>query len=393
MKPSKPTIIIVAFNRVKSFKRLLRSVALADYNNHCPNLVISIDYSEYCQSEIEAISKQFEWHGEKRIICHETNLGLKNHIFFCANLSQDYESVLILEDDLFVSPGYYNYCINALNTCQTNSHIAGIALYNNTYDEASALPFEAIKADGDFFLMQVPCSWGQIWTKQQWREFHDWYSNEYNKSNLKRLPKGIHEWSDHSWKKPFFLYLMEKQKFFLYPYTSYSNNLNELGTNVTDKNYKFLNQISLTSGIGRLKLAASAPKYDEAYNISPAYINKYNKVLRNYNYEIDFYGAKLHNYDDNQWLITTLKSLRYERSFGLSLKPIELNLIFNISGNSIFLTQKKFIVKNQVNKKLIDYHYPLPKWYYPFFQKSLISQAFAKSRHLFKRLIKSKRQY
>ncbi len=374
MKIHKPAIVIVAFNRLHSLERLLEATQNANYEDGFPDLIISIDYSESHQAIIKTIADAFEWKGNKKVIAHKENLGLKAHIFFCADMSTLYHSVIILEDDLYVTPAFYNFSQNALNACEGHEEIAGIALYNNTHNEAVALPFEAVKTDGDFYLMQVPCSWGQIWTQKQWENFKNWYHASYSSDNLNLLPKGIRNWSEKSWKKPFFLYLRETKKFFAYPYVSYAMNLNEQGTNVNSKDFKFLNGLKLGTQVTPQNFNKNMPKYDMAYEMLPEYLNRWTHALKDYDYEIDFYGSKLDGYEEDQWVLTALEVTNFEKCYGIELKPIELNVIYNIQGKSIFLSQKKHIKSIKPNQQLLKYHYPIPPWYFPFFEQPLIKR-------------------
>lgn len=369
-----PAIIVVTYNRINSLKRLLNSISKASYGDIVPDLIISIDYSDTHQKSIKTIAEQFEWQGQKQIICHPKNLGLKKHIFYCGDLTETYDSVIILEDDLFVSQGFFKYTQQALEACEKQNNIAGIALYNNTFNESASLPFEAIKDNGDFYLMQVPCSWGQVWTKAEWKAYKKWYKSSFNYENFSKLPKGISGWSQDSWKKPCFLYLAETQTYFAYPYISYSMNLNEAGTNVRSKDFKFLNGLELTSDVSTLTLNNNAPKYGMAYMLLSKSLNYFNPGLKNYDYLVDLFGSQLENYDDDQWLITALEVSQYEKAYGLELKPIELNIIYGIRGEALFLTQKKHIRTTRLSRFIINYYYPIPEWYFPFFQRSILDR-------------------
>jgi len=79
------TILILAFNRSKSLKRLFNSLAAADYAGERVNLEISVDFPvnasdsmamEYKSCRDYAVS--FTWpHGYKRVLFRMKNIGLK----------------------------------------------------------------------------------------------------------------------------------------------------------------------------------------------------------------------------------------------------------------------------------------------------------------------------
>ena len=69
-------IVTVAYNRVKSLSRLLNSLLCADIDN--APLIISIDKSN--TNEVERYANDFIWpYGEKKVITHKENLGLRKH--------------------------------------------------------------------------------------------------------------------------------------------------------------------------------------------------------------------------------------------------------------------------------------------------------------------------
>ncbi|MBK8698381.1 MAG: hypothetical protein IPN29_02055 [Saprospiraceae bacterium] len=70
-------------------------------------LVISIDMSD--DEVVYALVDSFLWpHGDKRVIKRERRLGLKEHVWVCGNLTTTYGSIIMLEDDLVVSPIFMN---------------------------------------------------------------------------------------------------------------------------------------------------------------------------------------------------------------------------------------------------------------------------------------------
>jgi len=105
--PYKPTIVVVAYNRPIALQRLLESLTAAVYPN-AVNLVVSVDYGG--DSSVTEIAISFIWtYGNKRVILRDQNLGLHKHILACGQLSDEYGSIVLLEDDLYVSSAFYEY--------------------------------------------------------------------------------------------------------------------------------------------------------------------------------------------------------------------------------------------------------------------------------------------
>ena len=114
-----PIIVVVAYSRLNSLENLLDSLSKAQYDDDEVNLVISIDYSG--QQDVYNLADSFDWkNGKKIIIRHDHNLGLREHVLYCGDLSLQYESVIILEDDLLVSPSFYLYSKAALEFYSNN---------------------------------------------------------------------------------------------------------------------------------------------------------------------------------------------------------------------------------------------------------------------------------
>jgi hypothetical protein len=76
--------------------------------------------------------------------------------------------VVVLEDDLVVDRYYYLYASCALQHYRCDDRVAGIALYAPEYNEYASLPFAPMANGYSTYPMQMPCSWGQCWTREQW---------------------------------------------------------------------------------------------------------------------------------------------------------------------------------------------------------------------------------
>ncbi|PNW26694.1 glycosyltransferase [Formosa algae] len=128
-----PALVVVTFNRPESLKRLLDSLNNAYYNEYNVPLIISIDYQNSIQhNEVVEIAENFKWtFGKKTIINHVENLGLKKHVLKCGDLVYDYDSIIMLEDDLFVSQEFYTTTIQLLNFYKSDDRIAGVSLYTH----------------------------------------------------------------------------------------------------------------------------------------------------------------------------------------------------------------------------------------------------------------------
>ena len=121
-------IVTVAYNRSDSLARLLNSLERAYYGQESPTLIISIDKSN--TDVVERFADEYSWpHGEKMVRKHEQNLGLRNHMLSLGEWFDKYDALVILEDDIVVSPSFYIYTRQCVNKYSSDANIAGISLY------------------------------------------------------------------------------------------------------------------------------------------------------------------------------------------------------------------------------------------------------------------------
>jgi hypothetical protein len=364
---SKPAICIVAFNRPDSLSRLLTSISNAIYESNDIELVISIDYKENDEKNQETVevAKNFKWkYGTKNVIQRKKNYGLKKHILTCGDmLLNEYESMIMLEDDIFVSPYFYAYSLQVLDFYKGDNleKIAGFSLYNHRFNETASLPFEPIDDGYDNYFLQIPSSWGQMWIRNQWKKFKDWYilNKNVDVSTQANLPENIRKWSDKSWKKFFCMYVLENNKYFFYPRVSLTTNFGDKGTHYKDTNN--LLQVSLINNNREYSfstLKKSKSIYDIYCEIDSSIIKNFVKTLEAYEFEVDLYGTKNLNNISTKYLLS-IKALKKNENaiyqYSYVMKPHEQNILSKITGSEF-----KFAKTSQytnINKIYLDQVY------------------------------------
>lgn len=345
------SILVIAYNRVNTLDRLLKSLDSAKYPNKPINLIISIDNSG--TNDVLNFSQKFEWkYGNKIIIHHEIRLGLKKHIMLCGNLTKEYGNLIVLEDDIFVAPDYYYYSLEMLKHMENDDRIAGASLYSFPYNLETLEEFVPLKNSSDNYYMQYACSWGQIWTEKKWSEFKEWYDVRAEDENLflsdKATPKYLNNWPASSWLKYHIKYCIETDKFFTYPYDSRTTNFNSVGEHsiyqdTTFQSYLILND-SYEYSFSCLDNAIKYDAYFESLNLK--------SILGLENILINIYGQKM--IDNNTKYVLTTEKLNYKiiEKFELSLKPVELNIIYSLKDSGgIYLYDCSIEEKNIEYKK------------------------------------------
>ena len=125
-------------------------------------------------------------------------------------------------------------------------------------------------------------------------EFDEWY--QINKdADLKigeSLPPDVRLWPDSSWKKFIIKYLMEKNKYFVYPRSSYSTNFGDAGVNHRGTK---LFQVPLQYG-SKIYICQTfmnlSPNMIHFAKYSPESIKNNNSDLLKFNFDVDLYGIK-----------------------------------------------------------------------------------------------------
>ena len=340
-KVKKTAIVIATYNRPQSLLRLLKSIANAIYSSDDITLVISIDYHPYYNKDVVQIAENFEWkQGNKKIIKHSTNLGLRKHILSCGDLSYEYENVIILEDDLFVSPYFYTYAQQALQFYENEEKICGISLYAYNFNFVANLNFYPINDSYSTYFIQHASSLGQIWSKKHWDKFLAWY--KYNNETINKdllIPDYVLRWPETSWKKYFIAYMVTNDLYFVFPKISLVTNFSlDKGTHTPGINNNVQVPILLMeTNYYFAPYNEKALIYDVYFELSPIFLKKIAPCFLNYDFSMDIYGKKEKSKIKTEYLISVKKCKKTLKSFGIQMLPIELNIINNIEGKNIFL--------------------------------------------------------
>ena len=356
MRNEKPVIIVVAYNRLNPLKRLLSSLSRAGYPENT-KLVISIDHSDDNSAIIDC-AKEFEWPaGDKEVIAHASNMGLRNHILSCGDLTEKYGSAIILEDDLYVSPFFYDYAVQALDFYRDDERISGIGLFNYRHiEKVSSEPFSPVVDAGDVYFIQYACSWGQAWTGKQWHDFKKWYDSGPDLTNIEGMPKHALRWPESSWKKYFIAYMVLKDKYFVYPRISLTSNFDDIGSNRTLSTPEVQSVLLLEQKKFNFKeLNESIAVYDAHFEILPAIITGFNKQLERYDFAVDIYGHKIPDKIREDHILTTKRSRAYLHSYAREMKPHEMNVILNIPGNEIVLCRKDDLMPEPGKERILKF--------------------------------------
>ncbi|MDG1332090.1 MAG: hypothetical protein P8P74_07160 [Crocinitomicaceae bacterium] len=345
-----PAIVVIAYNRVQPLKRLLKSLANVNYPSNTVTLHISIDASD--NLAVKETADNFEWkHGEKVVDVKAENLGLLKHVLECGKLTEKYGSIIVLEDDLLVASGFYQYAQQANEFYSTDEKIAGVSLFAYPVEENNFYPFVPIQDDSDVHFIQVASSWGQSWNKDQWTKFKSWLTeNPGGKDD--QLPDYILEWGNNSWKKLFISYLMDTDRYFVFPNTSYSTNFEEEGTHASKLG---LFQVPIQAGLSQPRLKKwneSNSIYDVYFELKSECLKRTNPYFKEYDFEVDLYGNRRLDFSA-EYILTSRRGTNPLKAYGSEMKPLLQNIVHNAEGNDLILCRKEDLSPTEKNRFLM----------------------------------------
>lgn len=357
-------IVAVAYNRVDSLSRLLTSLDLAYYDEKT-TLIISIDKSN--TDIVECFADDFDWkHGKKIVDKHDKNLGLHSHMMSLGKWFDDFDAIVVLEDDIVVSPNFYYYTKQTVEKYHSCNNIAGISLYSFSVNYHTSTPFTPLKDEHDVYFMNCAMSWGEVWMKDSWNKFYDWYKEHQEFPTIDSLPRSICSWKQKSWLKYHTRYCIEENKYFVHPYTSLTTNFSDAGEH-NDGTLNAMWQVSIQCGEKKTftlpNFGSSAVCYDGFFENIDLY-----KCLGYTPDELclDLQGEWQNRLNKRYWLTTEIRDYKIIKSFALNYRPIEFNIINNENGNQIFLYDTNYKEKNIIkkNNKSLLYHYHLTNIFY-----------------------------
>ena len=375
-----PAIIVIGYNRPDSLKRLLNSLNKAFYPKSVnPTLIISLDK---CDDDATAkAAEEFNWeHGEKRVVLKSKRLGLKKHVLSCGDYTEEFGSIIVLEDDLLVSPAFYEYSMKALDFTDGDDRIGGVSLYNHLFNVHVRESFCALFDGYDNWYFQLASSWGQAYTKSQWEGFKNWllkYSDSDKTAELNnrmktdpRLPANVSGWSDKSWLKYYIFYLVDTNRYFMYPQISYTTNFGDVGSHMKKADTDLQVPISLDAKSLYLQFST----LDNSNSVYDAYFENTklsDKLVCGNTMICDLYGSKpLAELSVNADYILSSTPLKFKavKSFGRMMRPHDANIFYEIPGDDFYLYE---INKDEINKGIVksskaSSKTPAQKWFYQY---------------------------
>ncbi|MCM1515615.1 MAG: glycosyltransferase family 2 protein [Paraprevotella sp.] len=355
-------IVSAAYDRIHSLERQIMSLQQATYPEPV-TLVISIDKSE--NTDVEQFAQSVEWaHGSKRVVMHEENLGLRRHMLSLGQFLEEFDAIVVLEDDITVVPHFITYVLASLDRYQDDDRIAGISLYSYNVHHGTLRPFTPVSCGHDVFFMNVAMSWGQVWMRRQWQAFHQWYLTHDEEFNLPHIPDNVNRWKASSWLKYHIRYCIEQDKYFVYPYTSLTANNADAGVHMKVSETIYQSPLQLfPHDAYRLPSPDECPVRYDGF-MEPKFLGAYLGLSED-ELTVDFHQSRRYGQWKRYLLSTRLLPFRVIQSFALELCPYEANVMLHRHGHGIWLydTTQEALPPARTDRYTL-YHYLYKKGFY-----------------------------
>lgn len=345
-----PAIVIPTFSRPATLERLLSTLKAAHLPAGAP-LVLVIDRAgddrhRAGNAAVIELARRFDWpRGPKEIIVQPRPLGLVGNVFHAAGLAEQYDAVVLLEDDLVISPRFYDYACGALAAYGDDPRLAGIALNALWFNGFTHQPFIPLLDDGDTFFLQLSTPQGQVYTAAQWAAFRAWLT-ETEFPGRNSVSTATHDlfstFPVDDWLHTKALYLAETNRYYVYPRESLTTNFGEPGTHFAESTALF--QVPLQERRAHFRYQPfdeAVAVYDGFFELLPDRLNRLTDRLCGLSYDIDLYATKSARHLRADHVLTTRPVRAALATFAKAMRPLEANVIAGAPGRGIALARRE----------------------------------------------------
>jgi hypothetical protein len=335
-----PAIIVNAYNRPHALARLLGSLQRAAVPADAP-LIISMDHGG--GEAVRRVAQDFHWRGGKRLIPRPARLGVVGHFLACGALTAEYGDIIYLEDDLYAGRQFYNFAAQALDFYRGDDRIAGISLNRLHFNGYTHHPFEPILDDADTFFLQVYWYQGQAYSAGMWQAFERWWASAGDVTPA----DGLHPlFLPHArWRDDFFpramKYLVQTGRYFVFPREAQATNFGDAGAHFNQPTPRF--QVPLQNFRGQYRfrtLQQSAAVYDSFHEPLPDRLGLPPGFC-----DVDLNGTKPPTALRHGLVLTTRPTRNPLRTYGLALRPPEMNVLEVLPGEGIALARREDVAR------------------------------------------------
>jgi hypothetical protein len=354
-------LVIPVYNRLQSISRLMKSLLLAHIRGNM-NLYISCDGNSSAQ--VKAFVESIDWRFGKFEVIHQARqLGVDKHNIACISMAKDLGNVVVLEDDLIVSPYFQAYLISCQSIIKGERKLAGVSLYRYPMVEQDHFPFELIPSDEFTYYQQRPSSKGCFYSSDMAKDYEDFLGHFIGDFGAFHLPDNVKKWGDEVWEKSFYCYLQQSDKYLAFPMYSYTTDFADMGVHMKKQTTKYVHQspLMISEKVPVAKFWKDTINvYDAFYELRFDSLKQWRDELADMDIELDLHGRKDLNYVKSKFMISSKICTKAAKGWERRLKPELNNIIFDQVGSHYKLgltVDFKSEVEENLKEKFL-YYYP-----------------------------------
>lgn len=347
-------IVILGYNRKPSLERLIKSIDANVYDGII-NLYLSVDGGG--SEVVKNYAQQLNWQrGRYEYIQQQEALGVDAHNLWAFEFGSNLDGVLILEDDLTLSP----YAMEYIRSCEgvlRQENVKGLSLYRYTFREEDHFPFELIPNDEFIYYQQRSSSKGCYYSAQNLKEYLSW---DGTLSDVD-LPKNVASWGDEVWEKSYYRYLIEEDAYLAFPRYSLSTDHGEIGVHMKKEINTYIHHtpLYLSNQFSSKSLEKTLNCYDAFYEVIAG--NLEIEGVKTKDLSIDLYGTKPLDEIKTEFVITSKECSNPIKQWGRKLKPEVNNILLNQEGEFYSLCKVSDCIPKAKHARLKEnflYYYP-----------------------------------
>ena len=335
-----PAVVVCAFDRPDALRRLLHSIETADYPpGEVVPLVISIDAGGARAAEVLAAARAVAWSaGPLEVVVQPSHLGLVGHLRSCGERVRTHGVIILLEEDLVVSPRFHGYATQALAAVSDDDQIALVSLYAPWFHGYTQLPFLPIEDGADAYFAGVPFTQGMAFTLRQWEGLEPAFRPEAPMRRHPDLPEAFQHFGPDEWFPRAALYCVETGRSVVYPRVSLTTGWGEPGVHFRHSSAFF--QVPLQRDRNEFRfhsIADAGAIYDASFELTPRALRALAPRLPQVDIAVDLYASKDRAQLRSPYVLTSRPSRRPIATFGKQMWPLEANVIHGVPGDEIAL--------------------------------------------------------
>jgi hypothetical protein len=304
-----------------------------------------------CSPRVWEWVNQYPWpRGEKHCRLNPKPIGLEENLRQCGNLTQQYGSVIVLEDDCLVAPSFYTFAQQALNFYSKENSVAQISLYQ--YDIKPNIPvyWHRLHSEYASYFVQKTSTYGQAYTHVQWEGFNEFLRQPDRNAQINhllqkgQLPSKYQRYGVNNWELQHNAYMVLHEKGSVWPRLSLSSNQGVVGTHHKTSIDSGLFQTPMLPSVKTFALAPIGPHglwYDPYAEVHPgvfANILELHGIAPDQT-EIDLWGTKPLSISNKPYWLTSKPTTEAIARFGMDLKPLETNILWQFPGQGLSLSK------------------------------------------------------